>query len=457
MDCGFETIGNATVICHDKKPILATDPWMGGGGAYFGSWALPYEVPEKQLNAIKDCEYIWLSHGHPDHLHLSSLEFLKDKKILLPDHVGKRIYDDLKALEFDVHTLKDKVWNQLSDRIRVLCISDYNQDAVLLIEIADSLVVNTNDALEKGWGRFIRREVKKYQRSFLLCYSGFGDVDMINIFDEDGERVTPAAARRFPCGAKSSCRAESFGVTFYAPFSSMHEYQRADSVWANAYVAHIEDLPEGFDSSRCKLLPAFIQYDCLKDDMREINPRKNEITVLRPEDIGDSWDDELEKPDVDKLNAYFKSIEHLHTFLDYIRFRVGGKEHVIEFSARNFQRGITFETPRGSLTKSVDMQIFDDLLIGNFMKTTLHGKWGKNNLHPDFTPYVGKFADNGLAKTAEELGRYFEAYRKRAPLDYLRSQVERKAVSMFRGLVTKDSTMYHMGLSTYYKFKTIFG
>ncbi|SVB38071.1 uncharacterized protein METZ01_LOCUS190925 [marine metagenome] len=23
---GFETIGNATIICHDGKPILATDP-----------------------------------------------------------------------------------------------------------------------------------------------------------------------------------------------------------------------------------------------------------------------------------------------------------------------------------------------------------------------------------------------------------------------------------------------
>ena len=34
---GFETIGNATIICHDGGPVLATDPWLIGS-AYFGSW-----------------------------------------------------------------------------------------------------------------------------------------------------------------------------------------------------------------------------------------------------------------------------------------------------------------------------------------------------------------------------------------------------------------------------------
>ena len=40
---GAQTIGNATVIAYDKKPILATDPWLGlDHYAYFGSWYLPY-------------------------------------------------------------------------------------------------------------------------------------------------------------------------------------------------------------------------------------------------------------------------------------------------------------------------------------------------------------------------------------------------------------------------------
>ncbi len=42
---GAQTIGNATLIPNDDKPILSTDPWLGSNDyAYFGSWALNYEI-----------------------------------------------------------------------------------------------------------------------------------------------------------------------------------------------------------------------------------------------------------------------------------------------------------------------------------------------------------------------------------------------------------------------------
>ncbi len=47
LDLGFETIGNATLICHDGGPVLVTDPWLDGG-AYFGSWTLSHEIPQEQ-------------------------------------------------------------------------------------------------------------------------------------------------------------------------------------------------------------------------------------------------------------------------------------------------------------------------------------------------------------------------------------------------------------------------
>ena len=96
MEIGFETIGNATLICHDHGPVLVTDPWLVGG-AYFGSWTLSHEVPEQQMEAILGARYVWLSHGHPDHLSGESLALLKDKLILLPNHFGDRIREELTA------------------------------------------------------------------------------------------------------------------------------------------------------------------------------------------------------------------------------------------------------------------------------------------------------------------------------------------------------------------------
>jgi hypothetical protein len=75
------------------------------------------------------------------------------------------------------------------------------------------------------------------------------------------------------------------------------------------------------------------------------------------------------------------------------RFETVGNATLIRTS--QFNRGLTFEVPRGSLMTSVKYEIFDDLLIGNFMKVTLHGEWGPNRLYPDFTPWVGKYGNNG--------------------------------------------------------------
>ena len=47
---------------------------------------------------------------------------LVGKKILLPDHVGSRIYEGLLKKNFSVDILPDRKWVQLSENIKVLCI-----------------------------------------------------------------------------------------------------------------------------------------------------------------------------------------------------------------------------------------------------------------------------------------------------------------------------------------------
>ena len=145
MDVGFETIGNATLIVHDNGPVLVTDPWIKES-AYFGSWTRAHEIPEEQMDAIMRSEYVWLSHGHPDHLSMASLRLLKDKKILLADHVGGRIAGDLRRLGFQVSVLKDRAWTRLSPRINVVCHSDYNQDSLLLVDVNGTLLVDSATA-----------------------------------------------------------------------------------------------------------------------------------------------------------------------------------------------------------------------------------------------------------------------------------------------------------------------
>lgn len=166
---------------------------------------------------------------------------LMGKKILLPDHVGHRIRDDLRQQRFDVHTLKDRQWYPLSKGIRIYCISDLNQDAVLLADVNGRLAFNRTDASDHGWERHVRSIVRQYEISFLMGLSSrFGDADMINFCDEDGARIPPAEL--IPAiGTHNAHRTETIGARYFIPFSSMHTYQREDSAWANVYHTSLED------------------------------------------------------------------------------------------------------------------------------------------------------------------------------------------------------------------------
>lgn len=445
---GFETIGNATVIAYDGKPVVATDPWFGEP-AYFGSWGLPFEIPERQKNAILESEFIWLSHGHPDHLNPEALEKLHGKMILLPNHVGNRIRDDLVNAGFDVTVLADDTWTQLSDKIRVYCVSDYFQDAVILIDVGGTLIVNLNDATDRGWGRRIKRIIRAADRSFLLKLFGYGDVDMMNFLDDDGNRIVPQSVRKRPVGEQIGFFAKLYGVTDIVPFSCFHHYQRSDSIWTNDHTTPLEVFGDGFTLPDVRLHPAFIQYDAETGTITELNPHSVASRVFAPEEFGDDWAEPLRDDDEDKARTYFQRIEALGNEVDFIRLAVGGDELMIDMPGRSTGRGVTFEAPRNSLMTAIDYEIFDDLLIGNFMKTRLHGDWESLSLHPHFTPYVAKYGDNGRAKSTRELEAYFAEYRKRAPMAYISHMLERESERRVRKFIRVDSPAFRLAKKTY--------
>jgi hypothetical protein len=148
------------------------------------------------------------------------------------------------------------------------------------------------------------------------------------------------------------------------------------------------------------------------------------------------------------LRNYFQSKERLREKFDFLRFRVGGEDTVIDFSKQKFKVGITFESPRQSLVSAIRYRVFDDLLIGNFMKTTLHNV---PRLYPDFTPYVAKYADNGGAESKQQLREYFHHYWTRDPVGYIFRNLEEHSESIFRKFAPRDSLMFRAAKKLYWR------
>ena len=428
---GAQTIGNATLIAYDDKPILSTDPWLGSEDyAYFGSWKMEFYIPDNLKKDMTSSKFIFFSHGHPDHLNPDSLHNFKNSTILLGDHVGGRIYNDLTNQGFKVSILPERKWSKLSENVSVMGISTKIQDTILLIRINNDIFINLNDA-GPYHTRFIKKICKPFKRKFLLSISGWGDADMINFYDHNDKFIEPLAAKKHPVGDYLSLVAKTYDANYVIPFSSFHEYQREDSVWANKYVTPIHEYKNGFHKN-LNFIEPFTFVDSLKDDnFKSLNLKKNEFKVKKPEQFGDNWSDILDKNDKKIIIDYFNQFEELNSSIGFINFVVGKKELNLKFEGPK-NKGMSFELPRNSLINACKYNVFDDLLIGNFMKTKL---FNLNSLYDpsfDFNSIVCKFGDNGLAYTKEELAKYKKEYAKRAGIEYFYDLFAEKSKDYFR-------------------------
>ena len=449
MDLGFDTVGNATLIVYDSGPVLVTDPWLGGN-LYFGSWQMSHEIPEEQSRAVDAAPFVWVSHGHPDHLHGPSLERLRGKTILLPDHRGSRIAEALDEEGHRPRVLVDRSWTRLSDRIRVWTFSDSMQDAGLLVELDGStLIVNLNDLTNTGWMPAVRKVARDYPTVLVMAASGFGDLRWMNFWDTDGNAIPSYAQVRVEAGVKigpeNAALTDAVCGTHFVPFSSMHQYQREDTLWANKYVTDLDDYTNGYDSNTSVPLPPYIRYE-VGGDVTELLPKEILAPPMPPSSFGDDWSETLTPSEAKEVTDYFERIETLGSHLDFVTVRVGGREHGVKYQAGDI--GVSFEVPRGSLLTTVRYRIWDDLFASQFMRTTWHGLSVDEGLAAFLA--VGRYADQADVVTASQLEEYMSHYRDRAGrLATVRHRVEQELVGHGQGEGAVRSALYRLGRSVY--------
>ncbi len=423
MRFGFETLGNASIAFREgDSAVLVTDPWLTGT-CYFGSWGLDRPLTEDELALVRASEYVWISHGHPDHFHVPSLALLRpEQKILLPDHYSSDIKDYLVKRGFAVEVMPYRTWKQLSPGIRALCLDNENQDAILLIEAGDSLVVDLNDSPLCGERRFIRDIVRRYdkKRTYMaaLCSN---DADMFNIVDAEGRRVIDPPEQRKPGMIWALARiAESLGVGAYVSSASQHIYVRRDAVWANPYRVGWADVVRHWTRPDIRIIEPFVRVNLDTGEYERKHPEQtSDVSQITDATSDDDWAVPLREEEWAALSGFFKSIEILRPCVDYVEFRVADETRRIwinpEPLGQSETRGIAFHAPANSLMSAVKLGYFDAILIGNFMTAELRGV----TLYPHFTPIVAKLAGASGVKTFEAWRRFRRRYFRRNPIGYL--------------------------------------
>jgi hypothetical protein len=429
MSARFETLGNASVLVfEDGTPVLATDPWLRGT-CYFGSWALDHPLSEQQIQNIVEAGWIWISHGHPDHLHDESLGMMgAGHKFLLPDHYDDDIAKNLRERGFDVTILPYRTWFRLTPGVRVMCIDNINQDAILAIEADGALIVDLNDSPLCGEFAFLRGLIRSYPRekTYLLALCSV-DADMFNFVDAAGQSLVGPPEERKPGAIWTVARtAAQLGVGSFCCSSSQHIYVRADSIWANPHRIGWADMKRYWSRPEVQLIEPFVTVDLTTGAYTRNHPRQvsdeSQITTATGED---DWDARLTAEEWDRVTAFMRKFELIRRYVDFVEFQVGGETRRIPLNSRadgQNARGVVCQVPKQSLMIAVEYGYLDDLLIGNFMKVQLVN----TRLYPRFTPLVAKVGGNAKVYTSGQYHRFLWRYFRRNPIGMIayRSQIE---------------------------------
>ncbi len=421
----FETLGNAIVqVYEDGRPILVTDPWLVGT-CYFGSWAHDLPPTQSQIDRAIASDYVWISHGHPDHLHPESLAlFPKSTKILLADHYNPEIADDLRAEGFDVTVLKYREWFHVGATVEVLTVDNENQDSILVIRTPDALIVNANDSPYNGEFSFLKKLVNETpsNKTFLLALCSI-EADMVNFVDAAGTPVPRDVTtnKRYMIESRAQM-AERMGVQHFCCSSSQHLYVRQDSIWANDLRISWQDMQAHWYSDQVRLVEPYVTVDLDTLDIVPNHPsHETDLSRITQQTGDDDWADRLTAAEWEQVWGFLRRIETLKGVADFISFTVGGEKRTFYPTGEkglprsDRQKGVHFMIPRQSLMDAVSSGYFDDLLIGNFMKTELVNM----KLYPDFSPRLTKFGGGAKVRTHAGMRRMWWRYFRRNPLAYL--------------------------------------
>jgi len=437
-------MGNAICLLREGGiPLLVTDPWLEGT-CYYGSWALDHPLTREQQADALASPFIWISHGHPDHLHVPSLtRFRRDRTILLGEHYTSDIRDFLAAEGFtDVRICRSKEWVPISSGVRIMCVANLNQDTILAVDAGGTLIINQNDSPFCGEGPFFRRLCRRYERSYLLALCSV-DADMLNYVDETGRSIAgPPELRKPGCVQALSRRCDYLGVEAFCCSSSQHLYVREDSKWANAYRIGWTDMSQYWCAGKTRLIEPFVTLSPETGDyVRNFPSQTSDFTQIRGGTDEDDWTAPLSEAEWKALESFIRQHQTLRAVVDFVEFSVAGESRRFDFSARGSKRkprGVVFQAPRNSLMKTVSSGYFDDLLIGNFMKTRLVNM----ELYPHFSPLLAKYGGNAKVYTRPELLRFYWHYLRKSPAALIRFLIGRRWIyaiepglkDMLRGL-----------------------
>ena len=174
---------------------LVTDPWFSGT-AFADSWALRDYPVADAFQALFQCKYLWVSHGHPDHFSPNTLHQIPEdqrlgfKVLVIDTFLNRELIQWFEGHGYEVIRLRHRRRTHLVPGVVVECGEVHLGDSWLWLSFRGATVLNLNDCvLQPSDLRYMQ---KKFQGVDILALQ-YGVANWTGNAEDVAERE--AAAR----------------------------------------------------------------------------------------------------------------------------------------------------------------------------------------------------------------------------------------------------------------------
>jgi len=223
-------LNHACLIVKSEALTFATDPWLMGS-AFSNGWWLSERTPVNAFEEINGCDFIYISHNHPDHLHLQSLRNIrKDMPILTAGFASESTVLILKHIGFNNITAMDfsSAYVDSNRRIlfSVLKSGDFRDDSGLLFQCGSFRALLTVDSNFLNFGKlpqvdFLASSFAGGASGFPLCFENYSPAEKAKVVDRNKSALI----------ATNSQNIKNTGAKYFMPYAGFFkEAASRDSV-----------------------------------------------------------------------------------------------------------------------------------------------------------------------------------------------------------------------------------
>jgi len=235
-------IGHAVLLVEVGGIKIISDPWWIGPcfGVQWWLW------PRPRLDAIENLrpDFIYISHGHNDHLHPGTLQRLSKSAKMV---VGRSslVAETLARLGFEVIILESEEQREIAAGVTIEIVSTHATDTIMIISDGAETCINANDALHTvlphKQDQVISHVLQRY-RNITYLYLGYGVASHFpNCYIIPGKDNVASAAKRqrYFNGIWSSLVAR-LSPRFAFPFAADVVLLEEHLIWSNEPVHNVE-------------------------------------------------------------------------------------------------------------------------------------------------------------------------------------------------------------------------